>query len=242
MQAPALPAKSKLTVPSTSVYSRAISLRSEKGENMPRTLLAASLLTSLCAFAMAQTPPTHTIATVFGQAVSYTLPGNFVSAYEDRQGGRYIHEAVPDGENVNQWTQMITLTGAQGLAADPDITPIKFAGSMAAGFKRVCPTSFFATGLGSLKVDEHDAFAAFVSCGTAPAGDAAHSESMLVIVIKGTQDYYTVQWAERSTASPTPLAFDRAKWAARLRQLAPIRLCPIGQDASAPSPSCINRP
>ena len=38
--------------------------------------------------------------------------------------------------------QMITVTGAKGVAANPEVTPEKFAVSMAAGFKKACPETF----------------------------------------------------------------------------------------------------
>ncbi|MEI7430007.1 MAG: hypothetical protein WCL27_06085 [Betaproteobacteria bacterium] len=66
-----------------------------------------------------------------------------------------------------------------------------------------------------------------------------HSESMLLIVIKGESDYYTVQWAERGDASTTPIKLDEAKWTDRFKRLAPIKLCPIIPGERAPYPSCV---
>ncbi|QWV95821.1 hypothetical protein KP003_10840 [Geomonas nitrogeniifigens] len=110
---------------------------------------------------------------------------------------------------------------------------------IAGGFKQACPTSFNGAGLGAFKIDKFDAFAAVVGCGVAnPTGDL-YSETILLIVIKGESDYYTIQWAERSAASQTPIKFDDAVWADRLKRLTPIKLCPIIPGESAPYPSCV---
>ena len=69
----------------------------------------------------------------------------------------------------------------------------------------------------------------------------AHSESALLIAIKGAADYYTVQWAERGPASPRPIAFDEAMWNERFDKLGPIKLCPIKPGEPPPYPSCANQ-
>ena len=62
---------------------------------------------------------------------------------------------------------------------------------------------------------------------------------MLIIAIKGERDYYTIQWAERSGASTTPIQFDEKKWMERLKRLTPVKLCPIVPGETAPYPSCV---
>ena len=223
---------------------------------MVRKLISLAVASTLCALAVAEetTLPlkevealrqqgysVKTITPVFGQLVSFSFPKGFVPAFADAKGGQYIQESVLEGETVNKWSQMITVTGAKGLASNPNVTPARFAGGMAGGFKRICPDSYSATGIGEIKLDNHDAFVAVVSCGTASFSGEPYSESMLLIVIKGASDYYTIQWAERGAASKTPIAFDNAKWLERLKSLAPVRLCPIVPGERAPYPSCANR-
>jgi len=58
--------------------------------------------------------------------------------------------------------------------------------------------------------------------------------------VKGRADHYTVQWAERTQGAGRP-AIDEAKWQDRLRQLQPIRFCPIMAGEPAPNPSCVGR-
>ncbi|WP_136525407.1 hypothetical protein [Geomonas ferrireducens] len=180
-----------------------------------------------------------TISPIFGQLVMFSFPKGFTTVFENTNGNQYIRESVLTGETTKKWSQMITITGAKGLASSPKATPQLLANRIAGGFKQACPASFSGAGLGGFKIDKSDAFAAVVGCGVAnPTGDL-YSETMLLIVIKGESDYYTIQWAERSTASPTPIKLDDAKWAERLKRLTPIKLCPIIPGESAPYPSCV---
>ena len=185
--------------------------------------------------------PVKTITKVFSQLITYSLPKGFVPVFEDGKGNQYIQEAVLAGETTTKWTQMITLTGAKELVANPNVTPMAFANRMAEGFKQSCPASFNAMGLGPNKINGFDAFGAILSCGVAMPSGTPYSETMLLLVIKGERDYYTLQWAERGAPSQTPIKVDEAKWAERMRRLAPVRLCPIVPGEAAPYPSCLNR-
>jgi hypothetical protein len=182
-----------------------------------------------------------TITPIFGQLLMFSFPKGFKPAFEDLKGGQYIQESVLDGESIKKWSQMVTITGAKGLASNPNVSPQVLANKLAGGFKNACPTSFSGTALGAFKLGVHDAFAAVVSCGIANPTGERYSESMLLIVVKGLSDYYTIQWAERGAASTSPIKLDDAKWQGRLKQLAPIKLCPIVPGEAAPYPSCVEK-
>jgi hypothetical protein len=205
-----------------------------------KTLIAAlgALLASAAA-ADAQAPATFTaISPVFGQLVAFSMPASFVVVSENANGANYIREAVLKGETVERWTEMITLTSVKGLAGNPKVSPESFAGSIAGGFKAACPDSFTAKGFGATKFGDQGAYVAVASCGRIESSADKHSETALVVSVKGSADYYTLQWAERGPAAGKS-AVDEAKWQARLRQLQPIRLCPILSGERAPYPSCV---
>jgi hypothetical protein len=221
-----------------------------------RSILALTLLAMCSSHALAQSKaPTmkeveaarqqgqsvKTITRIFDQLLMFSFPGGFKPAFEDAKGGQYIQESVPDGESVKKWSQMLTVTGAKGLAANPNVSPQAFANKIAGGFKNACPSSFSAAGWGAFKLGAHDAFAAVVSCGVANPKGKPYSEAMLLIVVKGQSDYYTLQWAERGAPSASPMKVDDAKWQARMKQLAPIKLCPVVAGEAAPYPSCVER-
>ncbi|HTQ98414.1 MAG TPA: hypothetical protein VMH83_00425 [Candidatus Acidoferrum sp.] len=180
------------------------------------------------------------ISPIFSQLVAFSFPKGFTNVFEDAKPTGYLREAVLDGETPDQWTQMLTITGAKDLAKNPNVTPQLFADRMAGGFKNACPTSFSGALIGNLKFGDYDGFGAVVSCGSTDAKNATlHSEAALIIVIKGASDFYTLQWAERGASSAAPLKFDEAKWKPRFQQLMPIKLCPIVPGEAAPYPSCI---
>jgi hypothetical protein len=185
-----------------------------------------------------------TITPIFGQLLRTSFPKGFqvVPVFEKvLPGQRYMRETVLEGENANEWTQMITIMGAKDLASNADITPKKFAENIARGYRNACPNSFSAALLAEAKIDGLDSYSAIVSCGTSPLTLGRTSESALIVVLKGEQDYYTVKWSERSAASSTPLAIDTAKWTDRFKMLTPVRLCPRVPGESTPYPSCVDK-
>jgi hypothetical protein len=179
------------------------------------------------------------ISPVFGQLVRFSMPANFAAVSESTKDTFYIREAVLKGETVKQWSQMITITGARGQAEAANFSPQGLAGVIAGGFKRACPESFVAKGLGATKFGDHEAYAAVAGCGR--VGADGHSETALIIAVKGSSDAYTIQWAERAAQASSGRDIDEAKWQGRLRELMPIRLCAIVPGEAAPYPSCLQQ-
>ncbi|MBB5357671.1 hypothetical protein HDE76_000853 [Rhodanobacter sp. ANJX3] len=180
------------------------------------------------------------IAPIFSQLVLISPPSNFRPVFEhlDDGGQSYIHESVPGGESTAQWTQMITVTGAKGLASRLNITPQFLAADLAKRFHSACPTSFSDLNLGEVQLGGANGYAMVASCGSVTADGSMHSESTLILEIRGSNDDYSVQWAVRSPASAQPIALDEAAWRARLQHLQPIKLCPIVPGERMPYPSC----
>lgn len=203
------------------------------------TLLAASLL--LAATAQAQAPQSvRVISPIFGQLVSFAMPSNFTAVFENTRDGHYIREAVLKGETSERWTQMITVTGERGMTLTPGASPEGLAGSIAGGFKSACPDSFAAQPLGPMTVGRFEAFAAIIGCGRVDSGPTRHSETALLITLKGATDYYTIQWAERGPETDEPPVRDK-RWQKRLSDLNPIALCTIVASEAPPYPSCVDK-
>jgi hypothetical protein len=171
----------------------------------------------------------------------FSFPKGFRLVFEDTRGSLYIQESALEGQTVHKWSEMITVTGARGLVSNPNVTPQILVASIASGFKKACPDTYSAVSLGDSKISGYPAFTAVMSCGTAPTTDAPRSESALIIAIRGKDDYYTIQWAERGMASRTPIMLDSAVWADRIKKLSPIKLCPIVPGEPRPYPSCVNQ-
>ena len=181
------------------------------------------------------------ITPIFSQLVRIPVPKGFTPVFENAAGGQYILEWVPRGETTQRWSQMITLTGMKGLAADPKATPEKLAEFIASNFRRVCPDSFSNMAMGVVQISGYDAFISAMSCGVASPKGEPYSESLLLLTIKGERDYYTLQWAERGAASKAPIKPDMKILAERIKVLSPIKLCPVIPGEPAPYPSCVSR-
>jgi hypothetical protein len=181
------------------------------------------------------------ISPIFSQLVMLSFPKGFKTVFENTTASQHTREAVLTGETVDRWSQMITVTGAKGLASNPDVSAQSFVERIAGGFKSACPDSFSAKSLGARKISGRDAFVIFAGCGTAPSEGIKHSESALLIAIKGASDYYTIQWAERGPASSRPIVFDDAAWTDRFDKLNPIRICPLMPREAPLYPSCTNQ-
>lgn len=217
---------------------------------MRRLTIALALLSSLPCAAAADPAPNASgnapagpavISPIFSQLVMFTLPAGFKTVFEHPTADRYIREAVLDGETVDRWSQMITVTGAKGLATSPQMSAQYFAAQIAAGFQKTCPKTFSVKPLGPTTVSGQEAFVAVASCGKVDASPDKHSETALIVAIKGTTDVYTVQWAERTPANAENLTIDESKWKDRLTKLTPIRVCAITPGEKPPYPSCAHK-
>jgi hypothetical protein len=180
------------------------------------------------------------VSPIFSQLVVVGMPSQFRVVHEETKGVSYIREAVLAGETVEKWTQMLTVTGAKGLAGMAGLTPRRVVGGMAAGFQRACPGSFKAEQVVDSKLPAgQPLFVAVVGCGNSKTASGATSEVALIAAIQGKTDYYTLQWAERGAPSDAPIATDTALWVGRFKALFPIKLCDPVPGEAAPYPSCV---
>lgn len=208
--------------------------------NVRRIASASTTPASMELFENDSAPPgaATAISPIYSQLLRFSLPRGFVTRFEQTNGDSYLREAVPAAETVENWTQMLTVTGARNLALRP-LTPKQFAEGMAGGFQRKCPESFSARSIGDGKIGGFEAMVIVASCGTSPTTHGTTSETAMLVVIRGQQDFYTIQWAERSARSASPMQIDAKKWDERLHQLTPIKLCPIVRDERPPYASCL---
>jgi hypothetical protein len=214
--------------------------------NVRRTGVIAGALLMAAMLASAEPGGEHVIAIspVFHQLVMFSLPAEFKSAKatsERNNGTFYIREQVPEGESLGQWTRMITVTGTRDLAKNPNATPQAMLSRMSAGFQRNCPDTFASATPGPQTIDGYQAYEVIASCGHIQSGKEAYSESAIMLTVKGSDDYYTLQWAERGRDSSRPLTLEVPYWTKQLAKLNPIRLCAIVPGEAPPYRSCVTR-
>ena len=186
-------------------------------------------------------PAQRVIAPVFHRLVAFSLPPSFKVSFERTTGNIYVREHLPEGETVDEWSRMITLSGVQGMAYNAEATPQAYLRALARGFQRHCPDTFVALDLGPQPIAREPSFATVVSCGRVTSGGKARSETSVMVAIQGPDDFYALQWTEHGPDSSHPPALDGKYWSARLAQLGPVQLCPIVPGEGPPYPSCAGR-
>jgi hypothetical protein len=198
------------------------------------TAVLSFTLAMFVAAAHADGNATFTAVTpIFSQVIALETPTQFRMVNEETKGGSYLQESVKSGDTVDRWSEMITVTGRQGAASLPQASAKSFVLNIFKNFQSACPATYSTLELGSRKVDGREGFAAIASCGSVStaeeaAKNAAHSETALILGIKGSADIYTVQWAQRGQSSAHPLTLDAAVWVDRFKHLDPIRVCEHG--------------
>lgn len=182
-------------------------------------------------------PEEMTVATrAFGRIAAFPLPPKFVAVTERESYGTYLMEFVPEGETVDDWSQMITLTAAEGVM--PDLgNPLEMGFRIGEGFQAACPETFWGSDEGVQPVPGAEAahLLAF-SCGD---GGNGQSETVLVLLAASGDDLYTLQWAERGPTSDAPLTPEPSLWQVRGVTVLGLRLCPVREGEEPPYPSCV---
>jgi hypothetical protein len=195
--------------------------------HLSRASLAISSFAVMCA---AFGATITAVTPVFSQLVAMSMPPDVHPVFENTKDDYYIHEFVKNGENEDQWSEMITLSGRKNAALTPQASAKTYVMNIFKGFQQACPQTFALEELGPQKIDGREGFAAIGSCGRVNAGQQSHSETAIILGIKGKSDMYTIQWAQRDQPSDHPLALARSTWTDRFSQLNPIRVCERGSD------------
>lgn len=209
-----------------------------------RALPALSLALALALpLAAAGQSPVQARLPVYGQVVSFPLTLAAAPVFQvETPEGFFLMEWVPEGESAEDWTQMQTLTGHQGVGQGLDAAGAARVGESIAvhflnGYRGACQGEVAALPL-PLTLDQGSraSFAAYLGCPQVAGTD--HSEEMVILVMVGAEDSYTLQWAERGPARP---AFDAAafgRWRPRIESLSQARLCSRVPGEGEPYPSC----
>lgn len=180
---------------------------------------------------------TRQVAPIWSRIVVWAVPDDFASAFASTRGGSYLQEFVPRGQSVQDWREMITVTGTRGLAEGRRDAARDLAGILAHGYQEACPRNFSATAIPAPGVDgASEVFAGHLSCAELPG--TGYGEAMVFIVARAGPDVFTFQWAMRARPGGVEL-INGNSWGQRLKALAGgLRLCPKVSGEAAPYPSC----
>ena len=182
---------------------------------------------------------TTSITPVYSQLFMFSLPDEFRTVGASAIKGHFTQRSVPAGENIGRWSQMITLSGDEAEAFSGRTWPQQLVDAYAARMKKSCPGTFALLPIPGAFVASFDTAVAVASCGS--GSGRSGSEAILILVVKGGMDMYSLEWAVRGPASRTAPRLDVTEWTERLRRLAPIRICRAVPNEEPPYPSCLRQ-
>ena len=181
-------------------------------------------------------------APVYDSVVVFALPGGFEPAFENEQNGAYILELVPQGQSLDAWTEMLTLTGVDNAQQNAGMSAKEIVDwgleKIARGYEAGClqPLTFEAFN-DPPPPGAEDGVLAHVGC--PEVRQTGQSEQMMFWLAVREGDLFTLQWAERGPATDS-LTFDPPKWFDRFEVLKAMALCGPEPGEKAPYPSCLD--
>lgn len=223
---------------------RASKLREAAGLRLCLVLSAASF----APFAAAQSTlslPTATVVTpIFGELFAHSIPAGFRGQAEQTNGDLYLRALVLASDLDAEWKQRILTTGKRATGQLASLTSKQFAMQIARGFQQSCPATFSGGAMAEGKIGTgHGVYIMLVSCGshTLTTTKAATSESALVAVVQGDQNFYSVQWSERGAPVDRAPTANLDLWSSRLKAITPFLVCERRPEEAPPYPSCLQR-
>ena len=157
-----------------------------------------------------------------GERLLFAPPKNFQNAYHSERVGS-LTEYVPNGDRIEDWTEMMTVQVFHGLNVDP----APFLQTMGKGFAKGCPGFSSPKGILTGQANGYVVSMLVVRCPLNPA--TGKPETTVFRVIKGQDALYSVQHAWRSAIPDKEL--DDSVFA-----LGKVIVCDT-RDASHPCPS-----
>lgn len=176
---------------------------------------------------------------VFSQVLVVSVPEGFALASEEATDGTYARTLLPPGESSKNWTRRLSYSAARGLSRDSGATLAGHAARLLSPLKAQCTSGYAEKVLTSGEQGGVERHVVVAAC--AAFHGRAGGETALVSVVRGTQDYYAVEWREK-TAGVDPAASIRpAGWIDAYRKIGAIRPCDPAAGEAAPYASCLAR-
>ncbi|MFT5395944.1 MAG: hypothetical protein ACI85N_001132 [Gammaproteobacteria bacterium] len=168
---------------------------------------------------------------IFSQKISFNLPTDWKTAFQDERSGAFLIEFIPEDEILDNWQKMFTIQGFEQLA--DKTKPIDFLDGLAQRLKESCGQHSIYEQLGDLTVSKHKAFAAIMGCSNSldaknSSAKKGKSELGYYIAIQGQQDYYLIHKSVRGDSfdkGNMPINLDNAD--DYLAEFMPIELCQL---------------
>jgi hypothetical protein len=168
---------------------------------------------------------------IYSQKISFILPTDWKSAFQDQRSGAFLIEFIPQDEVLENWQNLFTIQGFEKLA--DKTKPIDFLDGLALRLKESCGQYSVYEQLGHLTVSKHKAFAAIMGCSNSvvtknSSEKKGKSELGYYLAIQGQQDYYLIHKSIRGDSfdkDNMPIKPDNAE--EFIAGFMPIELCQL---------------
>lgn len=160
--------------------------------------LACAGLAAGAAFMLALPVPAR--AQLKNENLLVTMPKGFKVGYRARKDNRAITEMVPDGETVEDWSEMLTVQIFFGLRNG---TPLAFRIRVENGWKQACPGGA-AQAVSDKPENGYPALMWKLTCARNP--QTGKPENTWFKAIAGADSFYVIQKAFRSEPTPAQAA------------------------------------
>lgn len=197
---------------------------------MKKTIIITALgllsLNSIAASNSSDQKTINALIPVFSEVIGMKIPRDFNVVNQGTSKDGFIFEAVPKGQTVDNWKQMITITGQRNMAMAPGFSIDNVATLFGKGYRNNCPDSFSTKNIDKYeKIDEHNNVAVLYRCGNESKDGKTYSETNLVNFIQGKKDFYTIQYAERNKSAKEITTDDITYYSAKEKNLVPSFFC-----------------
>jgi hypothetical protein len=205
------------------------------GARAPWVTLLAVAGAAMLAPGMAGAEPAPGSATrvaLFARQLQFTLPAGFVRVTDRANGTNVLIEYVPAGENVGNWTRMVTIQAYRGLGRSPAATA---AIARQAFYPAACTIGPLyrdfgeRVGGGGLKQTIVANGCASLPAGAYPKALKGAGEQDFIMIFRDEETVYTLNYAERGAPfAGKPPPRDPARAGEILSaQFGPVRLVPV---------------
>jgi len=145
---------------------------------------------------------------LYGRILSMQLPAPFEPAYQAQNQNQFIQEYVPQGENLEDWSEMITIMSFKGIGRSPKTTEeiARLLGMSGKG----CKQGWAAELLENKRIsDDLELAVTFGSCNAIlptayPGASDKKSEQTVGYLFRDNQNLYIVQYARRDSNDGSP--------------------------------------
>ena len=131
---------------------------------------------------------------VFDEKISFKIPKNFKGFQENSING-FLYKAIPQGQNFNDWTQMITVSGQKDGAMPKNFDLKNVANLYLKNQDEKCNYNFSG---GIIKEAENN-ITVLTRCANNQTINNNLTETTVINFIQGKKDIYTLQYSEKSS-------------------------------------------